>query len=155
MNYGIKIHDPREGRRVFESIDVMANYIRLTEQIDRADHFCYRDGHCQCPGRRHRSEPAGTPGTKKRIGNGTVYPKPVNTTIARGEVPFSNESLSRLAGVTAGTQNRLVLLGLLAMRESLGRWFCGDPGKHRFYQCHQCWRHGRCGKYLHRTDQPR
>ncbi|HOA37967.1 MAG TPA: phosphopantetheine-binding protein [Flavihumibacter sp.] len=27
-NYGIKIHDPREGRRVFESIDVMANYIQ-------------------------------------------------------------------------------------------------------------------------------
>ena len=27
-NYGIKIHDPREGRRVFESIDIMANYIQ-------------------------------------------------------------------------------------------------------------------------------
>jgi len=40
-----------------------------------------------------------------------------------GEVPFSNESLSRLAGVTAGTQNRLVLLGLLAMREALGDGF--------------------------------
>ncbi|MFT4023880.1 MAG: phosphopantetheine-binding protein [Flavihumibacter sp.] len=27
-NYGIKIQDPREGRRVFESIDVMADYIQ-------------------------------------------------------------------------------------------------------------------------------
>lgn len=26
-NYGIKIEDPREGRRVFESINVMAEYI--------------------------------------------------------------------------------------------------------------------------------
>ncbi len=27
-NYGIKIQDPREGRRVFESINVMADYIQ-------------------------------------------------------------------------------------------------------------------------------
>jgi acyl carrier protein len=32
-NYGIKIADPREGRRVFESIDVMAEYIQANRKI--------------------------------------------------------------------------------------------------------------------------
>jgi acyl carrier protein len=32
-NYGIKIEDPREGRRVFESIDVMADYIQANRKI--------------------------------------------------------------------------------------------------------------------------
>ncbi|ULQ54775.1 phosphopantetheine-binding protein [Flavihumibacter fluvii] len=31
-NYGIKIEDPREGRRVFESIDVMADYIQANRK---------------------------------------------------------------------------------------------------------------------------
>jgi acyl carrier protein len=31
-NYGIKIEDPREGRRVFESIDVMAEYIQANRK---------------------------------------------------------------------------------------------------------------------------
>jgi acyl carrier protein len=31
-NYGIKIEDPREGRRVFESIQVMADYIQANRK---------------------------------------------------------------------------------------------------------------------------
>ncbi|MBC6490172.1 phosphopantetheine-binding protein [Flavihumibacter stibioxidans] len=31
-NYGIKIEDPREGRRVFESINMMAEYIQTNRK---------------------------------------------------------------------------------------------------------------------------
>ncbi|GAB2663859.1 phosphopantetheine-binding protein [Flavihumibacter cheonanensis] len=31
-NYGIKIEDPREGRKVFESIHVMADYIQANRK---------------------------------------------------------------------------------------------------------------------------
>jgi acyl carrier protein len=31
-NYGIKIEDPREGRRVFESVNVMAEYIQANRK---------------------------------------------------------------------------------------------------------------------------
>ncbi|KIC95647.1 phosphopantetheine-binding protein [Flavihumibacter solisilvae] len=31
-NYGIKIEDPREGRKVFESVNVMAEYIQANRK---------------------------------------------------------------------------------------------------------------------------
>ncbi len=40
-----------------------------------------------------------------------------------GEVPFSNTTLASMAGLTPGTENRLVLLATVALNEALGSHF--------------------------------